>query len=291
MPKLFINYRRADSQGFAGRIYDRLAKAFGHRNVFMDIETLQPGEKFVEAIEREGMARNVMLILIGPNWLNPIGDVNKTRLEDPEDYVRREIEMALHRDMHVIPLLLQGAKLPSPENLPPSLHRILSYNAFVIGPDFHSDMGQLIRRVKQVADPNRGKQILVGLFTVMLFLKIAISIRGPNGTPGTISFFDLFNIGTLAILFVAVYIGLRWAKYILTVYSALGVPFLLIFVIFFPVFQKVMYADIDDTSLVPIISAAMAATYAINVYVLVRSSSVSAFLQLQRRRYFSRLKD
>jgi hypothetical protein len=164
MPRLFINYRRADSQGFAGRMYDRLAKVFGRGNIFMDVETLQPGEKFVEAIVREATARDVMLVLIGPQWLNKTRETKKSRLDDSDDYVRREIETALNSNMHVIPILLQGATLPSSESLPKSLHSLLACNACVIGNDFHSDVGQLIRRIKQIADPKQGKQILIGRY-------------------------------------------------------------------------------------------------------------------------------
>lgn len=296
MPRLFINYRRADSQGFAGRIYDRLAKAFGRRNVFMDMETLNPGEKFVEAIEREATGRNAMLVLIGPNWLSPIGESNKTRLDDPADYVRREIEMASNKNMHIIPILLQDAKLPSPESLPTSLHGILSHNAFAIGPDFHSDIGQLIRRVKQIADPNRGKQILIGLFTAALILKFIYAVPFGPGV-GLISLPDVLHLGGLAISMAAVYLGLRWVRYLFALYCAFALPvlFIVIFIAFFnwqPEIKKLISPyNPTDAALITFLAVAFLATEVVIAYVLVRSSSVRAFLELQRRKYFHRLKD
>jgi hypothetical protein len=107
--RIFISYRREDSSGWAGRLYDRLSQRFGGDNVFMDIDTIDPGLDFVEVIQQAVGSCDVLVALIGRHWLTSTDEQGQRRLENPEDFVRLEITAALERNIRVIPALLQGA--------------------------------------------------------------------------------------------------------------------------------------------------------------------------------------
>jgi len=111
---IFICYRREDSSANAGRLFDRLSQVFGHQRVFMDVDGIQPGEDFVEKLERTVGACDAMLVVIGRQWLSQ-------RLADAHDYVRREIRAGLERKIRVIPVLVSGARMPHSEDLPPEI--------------------------------------------------------------------------------------------------------------------------------------------------------------------------
>lgn len=114
MAKVFISYRREDSIAYAGRVCDRLQAHFGKGQVFMDIDTLEPGEDFVEVLERTVSACDVLIAIIGRQWLSAKDEDGKSRLDNPEDFVRLEITAALNRGIRVIPALVGGGSMPSP---------------------------------------------------------------------------------------------------------------------------------------------------------------------------------
>jgi hypothetical protein len=118
---IFISYRRDDSSGYAGRLYDRLAAHFGRPNVFMDIEALEPGVDFVDGIDQAMDACGALVVLIGSEWLSATDAQGRRRLDDPNDFVRLEIANALRRDLCVLPVLVNGAVMPSAQELPPEL--------------------------------------------------------------------------------------------------------------------------------------------------------------------------
>jgi TIR domain/SecA preprotein cross-linking domain/SEC-C motif len=118
---VFICYRRADEAGFAGRLYDRLAARFGKNEIFMDIDFLEPGRDFPEALDQTLQQVKVMLVVIGQRWLDAGRSWRSRRIDDPDDYVRHEIATALARNLLVIPVLVDGASMPRPTDLPPPL--------------------------------------------------------------------------------------------------------------------------------------------------------------------------
>src|SRR5690349_5086869 len=120
MPSIFLSYRRSDVPAHAGRLYDRLVGHFGTDNVFMDVDTLEPGEDFVERIQARVARCDVLLAVIGPAWLASDG-VGGRRLDDPSDWVRVEIAEALKRQVRVVPVLVAGAAMPPAEDLPEQL--------------------------------------------------------------------------------------------------------------------------------------------------------------------------
>lgn len=126
-PTIFISYRRDDTSGYAGRLHDALRDVLGDEKVRMDVDDFAAGGEFaVEA--KEMVARSdVLLALIGKRWAE---GPNATRLADPADLLRHEIETALENGVRVIPVLVDGAKLPDAASLPESLHPLLQRNAF-----------------------------------------------------------------------------------------------------------------------------------------------------------------
>lgn len=147
MARIFISYRRADSQAITGRIYDRLVAAFGKANVFKDVDSIPPGSTFVEVLDKELGQCNVMLVVIGRQWVTITDETGNRRLDNPEDFVRLEVERGLSReDMLFIPVLVDGAGNPGPNDLPPSLRDLSERQSVTVrhDPDFHRDMDRLI---------------------------------------------------------------------------------------------------------------------------------------------------
>ena len=148
MSKIFLSYRRQDSAGVAGRIYDRLRAHFGSDAVFMDIDSIPFGEDFREHIDAAVGQCDVVLAVIGTKWAGET-DAHR-RLDDPRDFVRIELESALHRNLPVIPILIDHARMPGEADLPPSLARLAFRNAIDVdqGRDFHPHVDRLIRGIE-----------------------------------------------------------------------------------------------------------------------------------------------
>lgn len=127
--RVFISYRREDSAGHAGRLADHLLDRFGAGSVFMDVESIVAGADFTEAIERAIAGADAVLVLIGPTWLGTTTASGTRRLDEPGDFVRREIEAALGSDLGVIPVLVGGASMPAEADLPSSIVPLAHRNA------------------------------------------------------------------------------------------------------------------------------------------------------------------
>jgi len=132
MPGIFINYRREDSEGYAITLQDRLAKHFGEKQLFMDVDNIEPGLDFMEAIEKSLSSCHVVLVLIGARWLDAKDEQGIRRLENPDDPLRIEIERALCSDARVIPILLHGTAMPESDKLPESLAPLTRRHAIEI---------------------------------------------------------------------------------------------------------------------------------------------------------------
>jgi hypothetical protein len=123
---IFISYRRTDSDGQAGRLYDHLVRAFGDDTVFMDAAGIAPGLDFRKAIDDQVSRCGVFLAVIGPEWARITGADGGRRLDDPNDFVRLEIASALAFNVAVIPVLVNGAEMPNAHQLPDNI-RGLAY--------------------------------------------------------------------------------------------------------------------------------------------------------------------
>ena len=144
MPSIFISYRRSDAAGHAGRLYDQLVNRFGEPNVFKDIDTLEPGADFAEVIEDTIARCDAVLVVIGSDWMSP-------RLADPDDWVRLEVGGALTRGVRVVPVLVEGAKLPDASELPEELGPLVRRNAVELTEaSWNAQVSDLVDRMGRV---------------------------------------------------------------------------------------------------------------------------------------------
>ena len=151
-PRVFISYRRDDSAGDSGRLYDALTARFGRESVFMDIDTILPGADFAGAITEAVSSCDVFVAVIGKQWLGAADTAGHRRLEDDRDFVRLEIQAALERNLRVIPVLVQGAPMPTTGELPGAIDRLAARNAFELSYDrWHYDAARLIATIEESA--------------------------------------------------------------------------------------------------------------------------------------------
>lgn len=146
---IFICYRREDSSGHTGRLFDRLAGLFGKEQVFNDINMIEPGEDFVEVIESMVSSCWLMLVVIGRQWLDIKDAEGQRRIDNPEDFVRVEIEAALGRKIPVIPVLVQNAAMPRSTDLPKAIAGLARRQVAEISETrWDYDVGQLVEKLQ-----------------------------------------------------------------------------------------------------------------------------------------------
>ena len=127
--KIFLNYRRGEDSDAAAQLYDRLEQEFPKDNLFMDIDGIGPGEDFVAVLERKIAECDVLLAVIGKNWLDVTDAKGNRRLDNPEDFVRIEIASALRLNKRIVPVLVNAAEMPAPHVLPEPLKLLARRNA------------------------------------------------------------------------------------------------------------------------------------------------------------------
>lgn len=148
---IFLSYRREESAPQAGRLYDNLSARFGESHVFMDVDSIGLGLDFAEVIDDAISSCEVLLALIGPDWLRAGCDEGARRIDDPADYVRLEIQAALERKVRVVPILLNGAWLPAAEELPPALTALTRRQALELDDaTFRAHVGRLLEQLERV---------------------------------------------------------------------------------------------------------------------------------------------
>jgi len=148
-----ISYRREDSLPTAGRLYDRLQAKFGKKNVFMDFDSIPPGADFRQHIKQMIERSNLVIAIIGPDWLGEQPDASR-RIDNPADFVRLEISYALERGIPVIPVLVNNTPMPPPEKLPQEIEGLAFRNAVTLdtGIDFHHHADRLITGIGKAMD-------------------------------------------------------------------------------------------------------------------------------------------
>ena len=150
--RIFISYRRDDASGHAGRLYDDLVERFGDDRVFIDIDTIELGVDFGDSIEQALDRCEVVLAVIGRSWVKITDSAGLRRLDNPDDYVRMELEAALARGIRVIPVRVQGAPMPSSAELPEGLARLARRQAIELSDHrWRYDVGVLVAAVERVA--------------------------------------------------------------------------------------------------------------------------------------------
>jgi hypothetical protein len=151
--QIFISYRREDSKAWAGRLSDHLGNRFPSYRIFMDVDSIEPGEDFVKAIEKTVGDCDVLIAVIGKGWLTASNQEGQRRLDNSEDLVRTEIATALKRDIRVIPVLVDGASMPHSGDLPDDLKALARRNALQLSHDrFRSDSALLETAVERILE-------------------------------------------------------------------------------------------------------------------------------------------
>lgn len=149
MSIIFISYRRGDSAGYTGRLTDRLMKELGDELVFRDFDDILPGQDFPKAIQTNLYNASVLLVVIGKEWLTALDDSGRRRLENPNDFVRLEIETALERNIQMIPVLVKGARMPEPNDLPESISALAHRQAIELTDSrWEEDVNRLIQSIE-----------------------------------------------------------------------------------------------------------------------------------------------
>ncbi|MEM5341549.1 toll/interleukin-1 receptor domain-containing protein [Paraburkholderia azotifigens] len=160
MRPIFISYRREDSEGQAGRLFESLREVFGEHTVFMDVATIEPGADFRRAIETNIDKCAVLLSLIGRTWLTVTDRDGKRRLDNPTDFVRIETASALKRGVTVIPVLVQGATMPQEADLPADIKDLAYRNSVELThARWDSDLQLLINALREHADNDNADNV------------------------------------------------------------------------------------------------------------------------------------
>jgi hypothetical protein len=158
-PRIFLSYRREDTSGHAGRLYDALAERFGDENVFMDVDTIEVGADFTETITRAVTSCDALIALIGRDWATVTDEAGRRRIDDPDDFVRLEVETALERDVAVLPVCVRGASYPTEEDLPASLAPLARRQGTDLRDTaWRDDVRRLIERLESIVRPAAGRR-------------------------------------------------------------------------------------------------------------------------------------
>lgn len=203
--RIFVSYRRADTQQAAGRLADDLGHHFGGDKVFRDVENIGLGLDFSEALNRELESCGVMLTLIGAKWLSVTDEAGARRLDNPDDWIRQEIATALRRNIRVVPVLIDGATLPAADALPDELRALVRRQGLELADArWRGDVARLIETLERLpglerpvvtpqsvapapapveaAKPNRAWIKWAAGVAGVLFVLYSIVVSQPDGT-------------------------------------------------------------------------------------------------------------
>ena len=159
MSGVFISYRRDDSSGYAGRLFDILSVHLGRENTYMDLDTIRGGDNFATVIEEKISQCDVLLAVIGERWLTSTGENGRRRLDMANDFVRLEIAKALERGVRVIPVLVGGATMPHQDDLPDDLRPLSVHQAMDLrDAHFHADVDQLVDLLDKIVPSIASRQ-------------------------------------------------------------------------------------------------------------------------------------
>jgi hypothetical protein len=148
---IFLSYRRSDCQAQANGLYDGLVHRLSNASLFMDIDSIPPGVDFEQHIRHEIKRSDVVLVMIGDNWLDSRPGSNRRRVDEDDDFVRLEIESALATpSVRIVPVLVEGAQMPPSVELPESIHQLARLQAFELSDHrWTSDVERLARTIER----------------------------------------------------------------------------------------------------------------------------------------------
>ncbi|MFA5949024.1 MAG: TIR domain-containing protein [Hyphomicrobium sp.] len=174
--EIFISYRRDDSAGTTGRIYDRIIRAFPREKVFMDVDAAMHGLDFVRVLDEKIAASDLVAVVIGPSWLTAKDSSGRRRIDNPHDFVRIEVGAALKREIPVIPVLIDGAEMPGEADLPPDLKALSRRHAVEVrNTRFGDDADTLVEALAQrLGVAKRRKWVMPAVATAGLVVTATI---------------------------------------------------------------------------------------------------------------------
>ncbi|HEX4411601.1 MAG TPA: SUMF1/EgtB/PvdO family nonheme iron enzyme [Xanthobacteraceae bacterium] len=178
MARIFINYRRDDTPGVAGRLFDYLALKYSRRALFMDVDAMKPGMDFAKQLDIQVAQCQVLLAIIGPRWLDAHDQMGKRRLDSAADYVRIELASALNRDIAVIPVLVDGAVMPPEDKLSDDLKSLARRHSLELRHTrFNADADAIVHALEELVPRRRMTWSLVGAAAIA----IAVVVGGAFG--------------------------------------------------------------------------------------------------------------
>jgi hypothetical protein len=191
MSALFISYRREDSAGWTGRLVERLKERFDEKSIFMDLDGIEPGIDFTIVLHNALESCDVLLAMIGPEWITTRDETGTLRLDDPADWVRTEIATALKRNIRVIPVLVGGAKVPTQNQLPDDLDPLAHRQAYELTDRrWNYDVEQLINTLPSrlirfplhtIKDLWSSKPVVIGGLVIAMLVSARFVL--PSGDP------------------------------------------------------------------------------------------------------------
>lgn len=246
MPSIFISYRREESADVSGRIGDYLERQFGSRAVFRDVDAILAGSNFVRAIQRALDDARVMLVIIGPHWIHMREANGWRRIDLPTDFVHYEIATALRSGKLVVPILVNGASLPTAAELPPDIAALADATPVVVrnDPYFADDMARAVatfRRMVAWQPASIGVLLaglggLISLVYIILRAAHAISLPHYRGLD-----YLIFVTPTIALIF-SIIRAARTRRWLwLTLMLAAGLLVLVSYLIPFELSQPLLY--------------------------------------------------
>jgi hypothetical protein len=179
--RVFISYRRADTSHFVGRLQEVISERYGRDSVFMDVESIRPGQDYVVAIDSAVSRSRVLLVVIGSSWLSADSQ-GLRRIDNPQDRLRLEVEAGLRHTTHVIPVLVDSASMPKTRDLPESLVPLSRHHAIRISHDsFRGDTAHLFEILDQYlreTSPSPARWVSVGLLVAFVLGLVAYRSAG-----------------------------------------------------------------------------------------------------------------
>lgn len=178
MPRVFISYRREDAAGHVGRLNEHLARASGARNVFFDVDDITPGTDFAQTIRKAISKSDVVLAVIGKDWLGSTDEQGDRRLDKEIDYVRFELATALGSKVRIIPVLVRDGKMPSAQELPSDLRELVTHHGVELRDErWSADIEDLVKSIggRSIIRWMRRHKILS---TIIIFFLISAILTG-----------------------------------------------------------------------------------------------------------------